>query len=299
MAESRPKVKKAVIVAAGFGTRFLPASKAIPKVMFPVIDKPIIQYVVEDLVTSGLSDITFVLSPFTQDIKEYFEPFPELNEVLTQSGKEKEVEELRKIESLADFHYVLQKPGPIGTGMAILSARETVGKEPFFVSWADEFYLGNPPRAKQSIEAYEKFGGMVIGCARTTDPKDGGRFGFVVGDEVDKNVVRVREMVEKPGEGKAPSELATMSGHILLPEVFGYLEEALKGLPPGKELYANVHGMGRMLADGYPVYGVEFEGCRYFDTGSKLGYLKALVELGLESEELGDKFRQYLQNLKL
>jgi len=294
------KVTKGVIVAAGFGTRFLPASKAIPKVMFPVIDKPIIQYVVEDLAGSGITDITFVVSPYFPEIKKYFELSAVLNELLMKAGKEEQIEKLKKMENLADFHFVEQRPGgTIGTGAALLPAKEAVGNEPFFLSWADEFYVGNPPRAKQSIDVYEKFGGMVIGCMRTTDPRDGGRWGFVVGDQVDRNVIKVREMVEKPGEGKAPSELATMSGHVLLPEIFDYLEEALKDLPPGKELYANVHGMGKMLADGYPIYGVEFKGCRFFDTGDKLGYLKTLVELGLESEEFGDNFREYLQGLKL
>jgi UTP--glucose-1-phosphate uridylyltransferase len=134
---------------------------------------------------------------------------------------------------------------------------------------------------------------------RTADPRDGGRWGFVVGDQVDHNVVKIREMVEKPGEGKAPSELASASGHILLPEVFEYLERAEKDLLPEKELFVNVHGMAKMLADGFPVYGVEFKDCKYYDTGDKIGYLKALVELGLESEEFGDKFREYLQGLKL
>ncbi len=298
MAASRPKVTKAVIVAAGFGTRFLPASKAIPKVLFPVIDKPIIQLVVEELVAGGLTDITLVVSPYFPEIKKFFEPSPILNELLKKSGKEAMIEKLERIESLADFHFVEQKPGGrIGTGAAIMPAKKRIGNEPFFLSWADEFYCGSP-RAKQSIAAYEKFGGMVIGCLRTTDPRDGGRWGFVVGDWVDSNVVKVREMVEKPGEGKAPSELATLSGHILLPEVFEYLERADKDLSPEKELFVNVHGMAKMLADGFPVYGVEFKDCQYYDTGDKIGYLKALVELGLKSEELGGKLREYLHSLK-
>ncbi len=121
----------------------------------------------------------------------------------------------------------------------------------------------------------------------------------MVGDKVTDNVTKVREMVEKPGEGKAPSELATMSGHVLLPEIFDYLEKALKDLPPGKELYVNVQGMAEMLSDGYPVYAVEFQGCRFYDTGDKIGYLKTVVELGLESEEFGARFREYPQSLKL
>lgn len=294
------KVTKGVIVAAGWGTRFLPASKAIPKVLFPIIDKPIIQYVAEEFVASGITDITFVLAPHFEAVKRHFEPFEALNQVLAKAGKEDQIDKLRKIEKMADFHYVYQRQDlPVGTGTAVLAAKETVGNDPFLLSWSDELCLSDPPRAKQSIDAFAKVGGMMIGCIRTTDPKDGAKYGFVVGDEVDRKIIRVREMVEKPGEGKAPSELTSKSGHVLVPEIFDYLERGLKEIQPGKELYVNIHGMAQMLADGYPVYAVEFENCQYYDTGEKLGYLKALVDIGLENPEFGEKFKDYLKKLKI
>ena len=290
------KITKALVPAAGFGTRFLPASKAIPKVMFPVIDKPIVQIVVEELVASGIKDITFVLSPFTQDIREHFESFSALNHVLLESGKKREMEELEKIEKMAKFSYVEQRNGRRGTGIAILSAREAIGNEPFVLCWADEFFKAEPPRPKQLIDVYNKFGGIVFGCIRTTDPRDGSRFGFVTGKKVSNMVTKVEDFVEKPGVGKAPSDLASVSGMVLLPKIFDYLEKADKIVPKDKELY-HVDGLRLMIEESYPVFALEYQNCRYFDTGDRFGYLRALVELGLESEEFGDSFRKYLEKL--
>lgn len=290
------KIRKALIPAAGFGTRFLPASKAIPKVMFPVIDKPIVQLVVEELVASGIKDITFVLSPFTQDIKEHFESFSALNHVLQESGKTREIAELKKIENMAKFSYVEQRKGRRGTGVAILSAKEAIGNEPFVLCWSDEFFKAKSPRPKQLIDVYNEFGGMVFGCIRTTDPRDGGRFGFVTGKKVSETVTKVENFVEKPGVGKAPSDLASLSGMVLLPEIFDYLKKADKIISKNKELY-HVDGLRLMIEDGYPVYALEYQNCRFFDTGDRIGYLKALVELGLESEEFGNQFKEYLQSL--
>lgn len=289
-------VTKAVIPAAGLGTRFLPASKAIPKVMFPIIDKPIVQYVVEELVAGGITEIIFVISPFTREIKEHFEPFPALNELLANSGKEKQIEDLKKIENLAHFSYVDQRPGRHGIGVAMLSARELIGREPFILTWADEFYEAEPCRFKQLLSAYERYGGTVLGCVKTTDPEDGAKYGFAVGEKIDKNVVKIKEMIEKPGEGKAPSEMAVVSGHIFQPEIFDFLEQADKDLPSNKELY-HVEGINRMLKNNLPIYGLEFQNCRYFDTGDRYKYLTTMVEFGLKNEELGEKFKEYLCGL--
>lgn len=293
------RVNKAVIVAAGFGTRFLPASKAIPKVMFPVIDKPIIQLVVEDIVSAGITDITMVISPFTEQIKRHFEPFPELIRLLEKSGKEKEIEDLKKIEQMAKFTFVYQKPGRIGNGVALLSAREAIGNEPFVLSWADEFFVAQPSRVTQLMAAYEKYGGMICGCLRVTDPIYGGRFGFYTGKEMAKGIIKVTDLVEKPGVGQAPSEYGSVSGAILQPQIFSYLEKADKELKPEVELYYNPWALNPMIKEGFPVYAVEYQNCRYFDTGDKLGYLKSLVELGLENPEFGESFKSFLQNLKL
>jgi len=291
----KPKINKALILAAGFGTRFLPASKAVPKVMFLVIDKPIIQLVVEDIVAAGITDIVIVISHFTEEIKKHFEEFPVLNELLEKSGKQKEIEELKRIESMAKFTFVYQKPGRIGNGVALLSAREAIGNEPFVLSWADEFFIANPSRISQLVRAYEKFGGMINGCIRTTDPVYGGRFGFYVGDRVDEVTIKVKDLVEKPGVGKAPSEFGSVSGAIIQPEIFDYLEKTDKELDPKVELYYNTYGLVPMLKDGYPLYALEYQNYRYFDTGDRFGYLKALVELGLEYPQFGEEFRVWLK----
>ncbi|HUV72016.1 MAG TPA: UTP--glucose-1-phosphate uridylyltransferase [Clostridia bacterium] len=291
-------ITKAVVLAAGFGTRFLPASKAVAKVMFPVIDKPIIQLVVEELVKAGINDIHFVLSPFTQDIKEHFQPFPALNELLAKSGKEDQIEELRKIENMANFSFGLQQEGRHGIGKAILSAREVVGEAPFVLLFADEFYWADPPWITQLIEAYNQYPGLILGCIRTSKPEDGARYGFVTGEKISDTITKVDGLVEKPGVGKAPSDLASMSGMVFVPEIFKYFEKRDKELPPETELY-HTYGIKDLIDDQFPVYALEYQNYRYFDTGDKLGYLKALVELGLESKEIGKEFKEYLQKLKL
>jgi len=291
-------VTKAVVLAAGFGTRFLPASKAVAKVMFPVIDKPIIQYVVEELVKAGISDIHFILSPFTQDIREHFEPFPALNELLAKSGKEDKIEELRRIETMARFSFGLQEKGRHGTGKAILSARNFVGTEPFVLLFADEFYWADPPWITQLLEAYQEYGGSILGCIKTKVPEHGSRYGFATGEEVNERVLRVKDIVEKPGVGQAPSEWATMSGMVYRPEFLAALEKADKQLAPEIEMHWT-YGLKEMLEADEPVYGIEYQNYRYFDTGDKLGYLKTMVELGLESKEFGEEFKEYLQSLNL
>jgi len=292
------KVRRALVPAAGFGTRFLPASKVIPKVMFPVIDKPIIQAVVETLIESGITDITFIVKPHVMAIKQHFEPFPALNELLERSGKFEEIEKLKKIESMADFHYVEQRPGRQGTGIAILSAKKELEGEPFFLCWSDEFFKADPATPRQLINAYEKYNGMIFGCVNTTDPRDGGRYGFVVGDKVEETVTKVKLIIEKPGVGKAPSNLASISGMVLIPEIFDALEKADREIPQTKELY-HIDGIKMLMDQGLSAYGVEYQNYHYYDTGDKLGYLKALVELGIENKEFGENFKAYLKTLKI
>jgi len=298
MISNKSKIRKALVPAAGFGTRFLPASKVIPKVMFPVIDKPIIQIVVEELVKSGITDITFVLKPHVEAVRQHFQPFEALNLILKNSGKEAEIEKLKKIEQMADFHFVQQREGRHGTGIAILSAKDLIGSEPFVLCWSDEFFKADPPTPKQLIETYENHPGAVLGCIRTSNPNDGARYGFAVGDAIDKYVTKAKSLIEKPGVGKAPSELAQIGAMILPGEIFAYLEKADKEMEVNRELFY-LDGLKLMMVDGYPVYALEYQNYKYYDTGDRFGYLKALVELGLESEEIGVKFREYLKGLKL
>lgn len=288
---AKKKVTKAVVLAAGFGTRFLPASKAVPKVLFPVIDKPIIQIIVEEIVKADITDITFVLSPFTQSIRQHFEEFPALNRLLMSFGKDQVVQDLKKIESMAKFSFCLQKQGKRhGAGVAILSAKKLIGHQPFVMLFADEFYLADPPWISQLTEAYRQYQANILGCIRS---EAGDRFGFVVGDNIHQKVVRVKDLIEKPGIGKAPSDLASMSGMVLEPEIFGALEQADQELEAGKELY-HTFGIRKMLAKNFPFYAVEYQHYRYFDTGDKLGYLKALVELGKQHPDFGQEFQAWL-----
>lgn len=290
-----PEVRKAVILAAGFGTRFLPASKAVPKIMFPVIDRPIIQFVVEEAVEAGIKEVIFVLSPFTQEIKRHFEPFEELNKVLAEGGKEDYLNEVKKIEQMAKFSYCMQKEGSRrGTGVAILSAKEMVGNEPFLLLFADEFYQAAPGRVTQLLDVYNQYGGTVLGCIRTDNPKDGTRFGFAVGEEAGKGVIKVSDVIEKPGAGKAPSNLATMSGQIFTPDIFDYLEKADKEIIEDRELYY-IDGIKGQLSAGKGVYAVEYRNYRFFDTGDRYGYLKSLVELGMENPQFGENFKNWLE----
>jgi len=288
-------IRKAVILAAGFGTRFLPASKAVPKVLFPVIDKPIIQIIVEEVIKAGIVDITFVVSPLLPEIRRHFEPFPELNELLVKFGKEKELKELKRIETMADFSFCFQKPGRYGTGNAILSARELIGNQPFLMLFSDEFYLADPPWIVQLAKAYRELQGSILGCIRSDA---GDRYGFVVGDNANEKIVKVRDLIEKPGIGKTPSNLASMSGMIFEPEIFDCFIEADKELAPGRELY-QTYGVKKMLQKGRPFYAVEYQNYRYFDTGDRLGYLKAMVELGMENPSLGEEFKVWLRDLKI
>lgn len=292
--DNKHSVGKAVILAAGFGTRFLPASKAVPKVMFPVIDKPIIQVIVEEIVKAGIVDITFVLSPFTQAIRQHFTKFSSLNELLQKFGKQKELEGLKRVENQAKFSFCLQKQGKRhGAGIAILSARELVGNQPFVLLFADEFYFADPPWISQLLSAYEKYQGSILGCIKTGKPEDGARYGFVTGEKIDDQTIKVTDLVEKPGIGKAPSEIASMSGMVFMPEIFDNLKLADKELEQGKELY-HTYGIKKMLAKNLPFYAVEYQNYRYFDTGDKLGYLKSLVELGLAHPQLGEEFKKWI-----
>lgn len=294
MEQNKP-ITKVVILAAGFGTRFLPASKAVPKVCFPVIDKPIIQIIVEEVVKAGITDITFVLSPFTQAVKQHFEEFPALNDLLLKSNKQKELQELKRIEEMAEFSFCLQEQRERhGAGVAILSARPLVCNQPFVLLFADEFFLSDPPWISQLVNAYQRNNGSILGCMRTVKPEDGIRYGFVIGKKVDGITTKVESLVEKPGVGLAPSAVASMSGMVFTPEIFDCLIEADKELEAGKELY-HTYGIKKMLAKNLPFYAVEYQNYRYFDTGDRLGYLKSMVELGMENQQFGEEFKEWLR----
>lgn len=279
---SKMRLKKAVVLAAGYGTRFLPVTKSIPKEMLPVVDKPIVQ-------------IIFVISSHKRALEDHFNPFFELEYQLAKAGKKRQLGEIKKISSLADFVFVRQKE-MAGTGDGILTAQPALGREPFLLFWGDDFIVAKPSRARQLIKAFEKYQACILGAVKTTDPQDGGRYGFAVGKEVAKGVVKVEKLVEKPGVGKAPSRLAIVSGFVFTPEIFDTLLLAKKKIKR-REIHYNIDGLNPLIKKE-PVYALELKKARYYDTGNKLEYLKAVVSFGLKHPETKKEFKRFLRKLK-
>ena len=287
------KIHKAVIPAAGFGTRFLPQTKAMPKEMLPIVDKPVIQYVVEEAVASGITDIIIVTGWHKRSIEDHFDyPF-ELIKMLEQQGKEKLLEEVKRTSSLANFIYVRQK-GPYGNGTPVLSARPVIGDEPFVVMWGDEFIYAKPPRALQCIKVFEKYGDPVISAVRV--PKeDVSRYGIVEAKNVEDNIWQIERMVEKPSVEEAPSNLAAHGCYVLTPDIFPLLEKA----KPGKSDEIWLTDAIQELMKVRPVYACEVKDGKYYDTGNKIEYLKTVIEFALAHKDINGEFRAYLKSLKL
>ena len=284
-------IRKLVIPVAGLGTRFLPATKAQPKEMLPVVDKPIIQYVVEDAVKSGITDIIMVTGPGKRAVEDHFSPSDDLIRSLKKQGKTELAEQVKKIADLANFIFVRQK-GPYGNGTPVLSAKDVVGDEPFAVMWGDEFfYTPKKPQLKQLIEVYEKYHSPVL-TAYEVKRNDTKRYGILDASKVGPGVYQVKGVVEKPGPERAPSHLATLGAFILTPDIFEALENTKLGR--GGELWL-VDAIVKIIKKS-PVYAREVEGI-YYDTGSKLGYLRANVDFALRDKTLGADFRKYLKSV--
>jgi UTP--glucose-1-phosphate uridylyltransferase len=290
------KIRKVVIPAAGFGTRFLPQTKAMPKEMLPIVDKPVIQYVVEEAVDSGIEDVIIVTGSAKRAIEDHFDvPNAELLKNLEEGGKTKFVEEITRLSEMANFIYIRQK-GPYGNGTPILSAEPAIEDEPFAVLWGDEFIHSTPPRLKQMIDVYEKYGGIVISGVRIEKKEDLNRYGIADVAQVEGNVYKINHIVEKPNPDEAPSNLATHGGYIFPPEIF----EALRSIKPGKggEVWL-IDAINLLKEQGVPVYAVEIKDAKYYDTGNKLEYMKTVVEHGLKHPEIGEDLKQFLKDLDL
>jgi len=294
------KITKAVIPAAGFGTRFLPQTKAMPKQMMPIVDKPIIQYVVEELVEAGITDIIMVTNYHERAIEDHFDrPHGDLIENLRLGGepKKKYLEMVERISDMANVVYVRQK-GPYGNGTPLLNVRHLVGDEAFVYTWSDDFIVAEPNRFSQLIAAYEKYDCSCLAGIKATKDVDYDRYGFAAGRQLDEGVIDIDQLVEKPGKDKSPSDLATVSGFVFTPNIFDYLDQALAQVGEGKELYYN-DALKLMLADGKRVVAVEIKDGKYYDTGDKYEYLKTVVEFGLKHPDINGKFRDYLKSLDL
>ncbi len=295
------KIRKAVIPAAGFGTRFLPQTKAMPKEMLPIVDKPIVQYIVEELVDAGIEDIIIVTGSHKRTIEDHFDrPSMELVENLRMGGEKKAkfLEEAERIASMANFIYVRQK-GPYGNGTPLMNVRSIIGDEPFLYTWSDDFIKSEPvSRFRQMIDVYDKYGCSVLASVKAKSDEDYDRYGFAGGEEIEPGLIDAKVIVEKPGREQAPSNLATVSGFILTPDIFGYLDQALGNLNEGDELYYN-DALKLMLNDGKRVLAYEIKDGKYYDTGNKLEYMKTVVEFALANPSINGEFREFLKTLDL
>jgi UTP--glucose-1-phosphate uridylyltransferase len=276
---------------AGRGTRFLPATKASPKEMLPIVDKPLIQYAAEEALAAGADKLVFITGTSKRAIEDHFDTDQELERELESQGKAELLEAVRGIvPSWASCIYIRQ-PAPLGLGHAVLCSRPAVGNEPFFIHLADDLIDADEPCLKQMARVFEQHEASVLGV-ETVSPQDTDKYGIVAADPVDQRVSRVRRMVEKPRPEDAPSNLAVVGRYLLTPAVYDKLEATGRGA--GGEIQLT-DGIAALLADE-TVYAYAFEGKRY-DCGSKLGYLQATVELALKHEMLGRRFADYLSGL--
>ncbi len=286
------KLRKAVVTAAGWGTRFLPATKAQPKEMLPLVDKPSIQYVVEEAVAAGIEQLIIVTALGKRAIEDHFDRSFELENLLEKKGESgrEYLEAVRRISDLAEISYVRQKE-QLGLGHAILTTRALIGNEPFAVFLPDDIIVADPPCIGQMADVYQRYNSSVIAVQQVA-PESVSAYGIVDPTPIDGRVSQVRRMVEKPPLGEAPSNLGIVGRYVLTPEIF----EALEATPPGKNGEIQLTDGLSLLLQRQVVYAYEFEGRRY-DTGTPLGFLKASVELALDRPDIGPAFREYLKGL--
>ncbi|CAN5247244.1 MAG: UTP--glucose-1-phosphate uridylyltransferase GalU [Pyrinomonadaceae bacterium] len=286
------KIRKAVFPAAGLGTRFLPATKASPKEMLPLVDKPLIQYVVEEAVASGVESIIIVTGRGKTAIEDHFDISFELENLLRERGKDALLEQARSVSDLARISYVRQKEA-LGLGHAILQARDFVEDEPFAVLLADDIVDAETPALKQMLKVYEEYDAPVLGTMQV-EGEAISRFGVIDAEEVSAGVYQIRDMVEKPPFQEAPSDLAIIGRYILTPDIFDEIERTERGA--GGEI--QITDAMRSLLRKRPFYAVQLEGQRH-DAGDKLGFLIATVEFALKRPDLAPEFIEYLKSLKL
>jgi UTP--glucose-1-phosphate uridylyltransferase len=268
-----------------------------PKEMLPLVDKPIIQYIVEQLVDAGIKDIILVTGYSKRSIEDHFDATNEdLLNNLRAGGPSKEhyIREVEKISDIANFAYVRQK-GPYGTAAPLLNVAHLIGDEPFIYSFADDLTVAEPNGFSQMIELYKEFDGSILPCIRISSDEEYGRYGIVGGEQKREDVLKIDTIIEKPGRAAAPSNFASVGGYLLTPDVFKYLEHGCKSLKPGEEFVLTDKVIEPMLADGKSFYGCEIKNGTRYDTGTKLEYLKAVVDFALQREDMGEAFRAYLR----
>lgn len=286
------KVKKAVIPAAGLGTRFLPATKAQSKEMLSLVDRPLIQYAVEEAVASGIEKIVIVIRPGREGIQQHFAPARELELMLEQKGEQDKLKKVQRVTGLADISYTCQEK-QLGLGHAVLMAKDFVGNEPFAVILPDDVIEARVPTISQLIEVYNKYNCSVLAVEQVERERLRG-YGVIKPQKIDETVSKVLDMVEKPEPEQAPSNLGIVGRYLLTPDIFAMLERTLAG--KGGEIQLT-DGL-RLLLEQQAIYSCSFSGVRY-DTGTPLGFIKASVELAMRHPEIGAEFKSYLRSLKI
>ncbi len=286
------EITKAVFPAAGMGTRFLPATKASPKEMLPLVDKPLIQYVVEEAVASGIEEVVVITGRGKRAIEDHFDVAFELEEDLKAKGKHKLLSEVQRIADMVTFCYIRQKKA-LGLGHAVLTAKRVIGEEPFAVLLGDDIIDSDVPALKQMMAVYKRYPATILAIQKVPKAQTQ-NYGIIDGKKIEDGVYLVKDLVEKPLPDEAPSNLAIIGRYILTPEIFTALEQT----KPGKGGEIQLTDGLRLLMEKQPIYAFEFEGKRH-DAGDKLGFLKATVEFGLKNGEFGMEFRSYLQKLRL
>ena len=281
-----------MVLAAGYGTRLLPATKAQPKEALPLVDKPIIQYTVEEAAASGLEQVIIVTASGKRAVEDHFDRSLELEQALREKGDLERLEEIRRISDLADIVYVRQKE-QLGVGHAVLTVRDVVGQEPFVLFFPDDVIIADVPVARQMLDIFEEYGASILAVERVS-PADIESYGIVDPEPVRDRLVRVRGLVEKPKLEEAPSDLGIVGRYVLTPDIFAVLART----EPGKGREIQLTDALALLLAQQPVYAYLFEGCRY-DTGRPLGLLQASVELALRRPDIGPDFRRYLRSLDL
>lgn len=284
------QLRKAIIPAAGLGTRFLPATKAQPKEMLPIVDKPTLQYIIEEAVQSGIEEILIITGRNKKSIEDHFDKSVELELELEAKGKYDLLEEVRKISDMVNIHYIRQKE-PRGLGHAILCAKSFIGNEPFAVMLGDDIVDNEKPCLKQMMEVYAQYKTTILGVQQI--PRgDVSKYGIVDGRLIEDRIYKVRELVEKPSVEEAPSDIAILGRYVITPAIFGILEQTT----PGKGGEIQLTDALNVLAQQEAMYAYIFEGRRY-DVGDKQGFLQATVEMALRREDLREEFLAYLQRI--
>lgn len=284
------KIRKAIIPAAGLGTRFLPATKAQPKEMLPIVDKPTIQYIIEEAVASGVEDIIIVTGRSKRSIEDHFDRSIELELELEKSQKEDYLEMVREIADMANIHYIRQKQ-PRGLGHAVLVARQFIGNEPFAVLLGDDVVVSQQPCLKQMMEQFDIYKSSILGV-QTVAREEVSKYGIIAGTQVSDRVYKVDDMVEKPKMEETPSQVAVLGRYIITPEIFDYLET--QGAGCGGEI--QLTDALKRLAKNQAVYAYDFKGHRY-DVGTKTGFLQANIEFALRRNDLRQEMEEYLEKL--